>query len=254
MCTLTFVPKEGGYYAGMNRDELRTREVALPPELRRVGNLLAMYPSESNGGTWIGANGLGITLALLNWHPEGMPKIHKRQSRGMIIPGLLGSPDPARVCSRLEGLRLAGTLPFRLIGIFPREQEVLEWRWDGRALKQEPEEWEVQHWFSSGISDAEAKAQRSAICDDARAFPDCGSLPWLRQLHRSHGTVPGPFSLCVHRPDAATVSFCEISCGPDRLSFGYLDGNPCGKSRIDRAADLPLVVPSSADSRPLVFC
>jgi hypothetical protein len=42
---------------------------------------------------------------------------------------------------------------------------------------------------------------------------------WLRSAHRSHVPAPGPFSVCVHRPDTATVSCTEVKSGSSRISM-----------------------------------
>ena len=52
----------------MNRDELLSRSPALPPSNFQTGGLLAIYPFEKSGGTWIACNQHGVTLALLNWN------------------------------------------------------------------------------------------------------------------------------------------------------------------------------------------
>ena len=52
-------------------------------------------------------------------------------------------------------------------------------------------------------------------------------VAWLRSLHSSHIPDAGAFSVCVHRPDAATVSYTEVECGPRELRMSYLAGNPC---------------------------
>lgn len=49
----------------------------------------------------------------------------------------------------------------------------------------------------------------------------------LRSAHASHIPGPGPFSVWVHRENAATVSSTEISCEADELVMTYQPGNPC---------------------------
>ena len=225
MCTLSFVPTKSGYLAAMNRDELLTRDRALAPQVARAGELWTAYPREPEGGTWIACNERGITLALLNWNLPGLPR--KRSSRGSVIPQLIGYPDLADVEWAIQSLDLAGILPFRLVGIFWPQDQVCEWRWDGASLQRLAFPWQPRHWFSSGLSDESAEAGRSEICRSAGSAPDAGTLPWLRELHRAHGSAPGPFSMCVHRPDAASVSYSEVVYEPSQLTFRYVDGLPC---------------------------
>ena len=60
------------------------------------GERRALYPREPNDGTWLGVNDSGLCLALINWHrikrePEG-----KLESRGRIIPRLIGASSGTR--------------------------------------------------------------------------------------------------------------------------------------------------------------
>lgn len=244
MCTLSFVPKERGYYAAMNRDELHTRAVAQPPAVFRAGSLQAAYPYEPGAGTWIACNDCGITLALLNWNDAARTcEISRRHSRGLVVPRLIGHCRVAEVDRELNALPLGGTLPFRLIGIFVAECALCEWRWDGSSVQQLSFPWEARHWFSSSRSDETAERERGKACAAAWRDPAAGTLPWLRELHRSHAPAPGPFSVCVHRPDAATVSYSEIVCGPSDLRFHYAPGQPCANQ-----PGLDLVLPLALDA------
>jgi hypothetical protein len=56
---------------------------------------------------------------------------------------------------------------------------------------------------------------------------DAASAEWLRGLHASHSPTRGSFSICVHRPDAATVSYTEVAYGSDELIMRYHAGHPC---------------------------
>jgi hypothetical protein len=241
MCTLSFVPHEQGYVVAMNRDELLSRAIAHPPELVRCGAASAIYPNEPEGGTWLAANEYGITLALLNWNDVAKTLAREKQrSRGLLIPELIGSSCSSEVNDLLRAQTLSGTLPCCLVGIFAREREVREWRWDSHRLAQTRHSWNIGHWFSSGWSDQTAAARRGASFEAARNDADVGSPAWLRRLHRSHAPEPGPFSICVHRDDAATVSYSEIVCGPAEVEFLYQAGNPCAGAGFSKPVSLRL--------------
>jgi Transport and Golgi organisation 2 len=241
MCTLSFVPTDHGYYAAMNRDERLTREVALPPALFRMGETCAAYPNERDGGTWFAVNEHGVTLALLNANHDGLPA-EKQRSRGSLIPQVVRFADPADVAAKLDSLSYEGLQPFRLVGIFPSQHEINECRWDGVSLRRTSYTWQPRHWFSSGLSDELAERERGEACRMAWHDPGAGSLPWLRALHRSHSSLPGPFSICVHRQDAGTVSYSEVSLTPAGLTFTYIDGKPC-RSGPALTLDVPLATP-----------
>ncbi|HSS97465.1 MAG TPA: NRDE family protein [Terriglobales bacterium] len=239
MCTFSFVPTRYGYYAAMNRDERLTRPRGFVPQLFQSGDLLAVYPTEPGRGTWIASNERGITLALLNWNlPERGGKII---SRGSVIPQLIGHSDMADVAWKLSSISLEGILPFRLVGIFWPQDQICEFRWDGLTLQRFSFPWEARHWFSSGVSDEAAGRVRGEACQIAWADKDSGSLPWLRSLHASHVSDDGAYGICVHRPDAATVSYSEIEFRPSALTFRYVDGSPCSNPESISTLRVPLV-------------
>jgi transport and Golgi organization protein 2 len=244
MCTLTFVPTEDGYLAGMNRDELHTRPVAFPPEVFERNAMKMLYPRELSGGTWIAANSQGNLLALLNWTGnEASYTGEKRKTRGLAIPELIGLQESSTTNSHFHRMDLDGLFPFRLVGIFRSERAINEWRWDGMARRKLEFSWARKHWFSSSLSDSLAEKERGPTCEAAAGEPAAGSDGWLRRLHRSHIAGPGPFSVCVHRQDAATVSYTEVRCGGTQISMDYLDGNPCMKNGFDEFASLTLKDP-----------
>lgn len=230
MCTLSVVTSDNGYLLGMNRDERIARGAGTPPEARELGGTKAIYPSDGAGGTWIGANEHAIALALLNWN-DIVPRptdVSKSRSRGLVIPALISSRALAEFRVALGVLELEDMLPFRLVGVFPPERQICEWRWDSGKMEFLLHGWEVRHWFSSSLSDKQAENLRRAACQAAWEQPDAGSAPWLRRLHASHVGGPGPFSLCVHRSDVRTLSYSEIACTPAVVRMEHFIGSPCG--------------------------
>ena len=226
MCTVTVITGEDGYLLGMNRDERLTRDHATLPQTAGLRDTVAIYPRDSGQGTWVAANDRGVALALLNWNDVRQP-VTKLRSRGEVIPALIAHTNWAGVCSAMERLDLAGVSPFRLVGVFAEERVIREWRWDQLALHAISHAWQKKHWFSSSLSDASAEEGRSAICGAAWTEADAGSTTWLRRLHASHGSEPGPFSLCVHRPGVGTLSYTEIRVTHEKTEMGYAAGSPC---------------------------
>jgi len=246
MCTLSIIPAEQGYLAGMNRDELLMRSPALPPATFHRKGMDALYPREASGGTWIACNGHGNLLALLNWNEVDLrPLGQKSRTRGCVIPELIYEAESSSTDLRLRQMNLFGIFPFRLIGAFPEERTSIEWRWDGMRATRFNYPWERRHWFSSSLSDSAATAVRSGVCEAAGSEAAVLDEPWLRRLHRSHTPDPGPFSICVHRSDAASVSYTEVKHDDSRVSMDYLFGNPCGREDFDAHVSLRLRPPHS---------
>lgn len=226
MCTLTFIPRDNGYCLAMNRDERISRGPAAPPARIEVGGVAAIYPRDTEGGTWIAADARGIAFGLLNWHDP--PAVGaKTRSRGDVIPALIGVPSSSDAQVVIDRINLNGVFPFRLVGIFPAEKLIHEWRWNRQALSAQAHPWKAGHWFSSGFSDEQARTQRGLACERAWEENDAGSVAWLRRLHASHLNGPGPFSICVHRDGVETLSYTEIQCAQEQVSCNYFSGTPC---------------------------
>ena len=72
MCTVLFLQGPPGHFilAG-NRDEMRTRDRALPPVVDARGQYRLIYPVDATaGGTWMGANTHGMVATLLNHYQD----------------------------------------------------------------------------------------------------------------------------------------------------------------------------------------
>lgn len=228
MCTLTFLPEAHGYVVGMNRDELNSRGLASAPVVHGLGSFKVIYPREQSGGTWIAANSKGNLLALLNLNEipaDNLPS--KIKSRGDIIPAILQQDTPDKAERAVVEFGLLGFRPFRLVGIFPGLREIRQWKWDGRQFSSRWMEWARHHWFSSSRSDVQAEEKRGRACASTCREGIVDRLGWLRQLHASHLPEAGAFSICVHRRDAATVSYTEVECGREELRMRYVSGHPC---------------------------
>ncbi len=207
----------------MNRDESLLRPVALPPRLWTCGSIHAIHPSEPDGGTWIGGNERGIALALLNWYSKPPPPGSGFPGRGTLIPSLLHSRSILEATSAIATQPLAKMKPFRLVAFSNSEQSILEWNWCGRSLTTQAHPWQTLHWFSSGFDEPRANAIRAETCRKLAATMDDG----FQELHRSHDPEQGPFSICMHRQDARTVSCTRMEWTTAGWEMEYHDGPPC---------------------------
>jgi len=229
MCTISFVPTAGGFRLAMNRDEKRIRVTALPPEVFVDDNRRAIYPREPNGGTWLAANDAGLCFALVNWHAIKREPKGKAESRGRIIPAFAGATENRAVIRRLGAMTLQNSRPFRLFVFDAQPKRIVELRWDLDQLSVCRHPWRTGHWFSSGYDEPEAERKRGEVC--AR-WPSSLNAPHaLRRLHASHLPRRGPFSICMHRPDAATVSNAEVNVSDRRVTLRYSAGPPCRHGR-----------------------
>jgi len=227
MCTVTFIARRNGYALGMNRDEKLARVKALPPALHRFEGRTILCPSEPGGGTWIGVNDVGVTIALVNWYSVSARVAKKGISRGKMVTSTLTAADPERASEILSAGPLSRVNPFRLLGVFPGSREVVEWRWNLKRLKRFNRAWTTNIWISSGFDEAGAQQTRSKVFQDALRQVSAKNVDWLRRMHRSHAPEIGPYSICMHRDDAATVSYTEISVSGGIAKMHYRSGPPC---------------------------
>jgi hypothetical protein len=227
MCTVSIVARRSGYLLAMNRDEQRTRARALPPKHFLSHGRSVISPSEPGGGTWISLNDARVTFALINWYSikarvTGLPR-----SRGEIVNAVNSRTSPDEAAQILGQLPLKRINPFRLIGVFPATKQIVEWRWDLKTLSRKNHSWTTRQFISSGFDEPRAQRVRGKTFRHALRAKTSGTLDWLRRLHRSHAPETGPFSTCMHRADAQTVSCTEILVSASRAQMRYYDGPPC---------------------------
>jgi hypothetical protein len=181
---------------------------------------LAPRDAESQG-TWIGANDRGLALAILNrWHESPIATEGPWTSRGLLVRDLLDAPSIAAVKHRLEGADLSVYQPFTLAAFEPG-LDLSVFAWNGRApvLDQVPDTGLV---LTSSGYDQEAALRRA---DQFARYSD-PSPDQFEAVHASHQPVRGPLSVCMHRPEAETVSYTRIDVNPVRIVMGYVPGPP----------------------------
>jgi len=96
-----------------------------------------------------------------------------------------------------------------------------------KQLARQNHRWKSQQWISSGFDEPTAQRVRGKTFQRAGQQHSTGSLDWLRRLHRSHLPQAGPFSTCMHRADAATVSYAEVAVSSRHATMRYHAGTPC---------------------------
>jgi hypothetical protein len=255
MCTVSFHPHRSGYLLAMNRDEKLTRARGLPPARVELGHMTALFPSEPDGGTWIGLNERMVSLALINWYSAPQQSSESYLSRGQVIRKGLTASTQDELHNLLSELPLEQIKPFRLISIFPKSRQILEWRWSQLKFEAIEFPWGICAWFSSGFDEPGAQEARAAVFRQHQQASGASDPGRVRQLHRSHAPAAGPYSICMHRADAATVSYTEIQVTGKRGEMRYLEGSPCSSRpalefREFASSAAILTSPSSQPSSP----
>lgn len=226
MCTVTWTLVGGGYELFFNRDELRTRARAWPPTVRAIGGVECLAPIDGDArGTWLGVNAHGLSVGLLNGAPPRGPKV-ARPSRGQLVLGLLDGASSIEVEARLAGVDVARFAPFRLFAL-DAAGGARAFRWDGSELTVERDVAAGTALISSSRDAEGAERERSAVLARLRGERGLLDAALLREFHTSHAPERGPYSVCMHREDARTVSFSRIRVAADTIEFVYHDGPPC---------------------------
>ncbi|MCG3130983.1 MAG: hypothetical protein FLDDKLPJ_01758 [Phycisphaerae bacterium] len=222
-----------GFTAGArlvcNRDESRSRPLALPPQIRRCGDRRAIMPVDPvSDGTWAAVNDAGIAATLLNVypHPRGAgDPFTGRSSRGLILPRILSATDMASVLRQTGMLNPADYPPFRLV--ITDARDVVELLSDGttarivaRSIGGRP------HFFtSSGLGDDVVDGPRRELFHErfapGRDWPAAQSA-----FHRHAWPDRRNVSVCMERSDACTVSCTVMDIRDDHVSLTYTPGAP----------------------------
>ena len=220
MCTVTVVPVRETIRLACNRDELRSRPVALSPRIQQFGPRRAVLPVDpTSGGTWVAVNDAGLALALLNVNAKkGTPAAP--QSRGKIIPALLHADTPLSAAFSALTLDPAQYAPFRLLLVNRREG--VEVHSDGTRIRLV---WRIgltrpQLFTSSGLGDQAVEGPRRQLFGE---FFDRPGDQFAQQdaFHRHRWPDRPHLSVCMDRQDARTVSHTVVSLGPDRVTLAY---------------------------------
>lgn len=231
MCTLTwlFNNEAQGYTLFFNRDELRTRQRALPPSMQQTDsgvNYLAPIDTDA-GGTWLAVNQYGLTICLLNNYMAKDPDGREFKSRGEIVLALIDSHSVAAVEENLLAMDLSCYRGFQVV-IF--QHEVKEFSWNNINLTQLIPQIPV----TSSSYDSEVVCQHRH--QYFQAMPEPLTLDSLSSFHRSHihadmTLVEGKFepinSVCMHRELSKTISQCLVQVNAQQVSIAYSDGSPC---------------------------
>lgn len=228
MCTVSWAATAEGYELFCNRDERRTRRAAHAPAERTSRGVRFIAPTDAEaGGTWLAANEYGLTLCLLNRYPEGEAPAGEFKSRGLLLPGLMGLRDPFEVMRAVTRGGLSQFQPFTLLALAPGAPPNAAC-WTGRRLLVCEEGADsLMPLTSSSFNGAEVVRARRELFRRMTEGPTNCPAETLTRFHHSHEPEPGPLSVCMHRPDASTVSFSRVKVNSGSVEFYYQPGPPC---------------------------
>jgi len=228
MCTLTWwrspEPGGGGYQVFFNRDEMKTRPLALPPEPFEKNGVRFLAPQDGGaGGTWLLANEFGVTVALLNWYSQETVAgpIEDRISRGKLVMDLGDLRSREALSEKLAVFNPKRFSPFRLLAFFPEDPDpfIAYWQWSGVG-EFEPVGSPPMPVCSSSFDRTTVVAERETILRKSLAEGAGPEMLW--NYHHNNGSPEATaYTVRMNRPDAQTWSISRITVTPETVRFGY---------------------------------
>lgn len=214
MCTVSYLPGDGGYVLTSNRDEDPARETH-PPEFMELGNgLRVVAPRDQvKGGTWLAADAEGRFACLMN----GAFGKHKRQlpyrkSRGLLVLEAMEAPTYESYIMKFSP---KGMEPFTLL--LYENGRFWKLAWDGTRKYT----WELQAasrylWSSPTLYDPVTHAGKEHFFKTFLAGPEVGPEA-ICNLHGSKGATP----FVLEKPGVRTVSISQLVFREGSLQFRY---------------------------------
>ena len=230
MCTVTVIQLEGGGFRLVtNRDESPGRPAATLPVWHEGvgGKTRAIWPTDGlAGGTWVAAGEHGLALTLLNGNLGTraiLPDPTRRQSRGILIPRLIGSPDALTAHKALSGFELDRFEPFRLVAADATAGlRIVESFWDGCSLQTTDLGPGPACFASSGLGDEQVQPRIPLFAELVVA---AGATPAAQDRFHRHQWPDRPeISVLMERAEARTVSITRVEVRPRTSSPGKRGG------------------------------
>ncbi|MEW5976001.1 MAG: NRDE family protein [Acidobacteriota bacterium] len=261
MCTVSWLHTPDGYHLLCNRDERFTRQPAFGFRAHTRRGTRFISPRDGDqGGTWLAANEFGVTLCLVNRYPCRVcngQETRQYRSRGLLVFDLADSKSLVEARQRLERARLHCYRPFSIVVLEPGQAGLL-FHWTGRYSLLECNGDPSMPLISSSFDQKGVEVYRRRLFHKLVGSRQSLDLDALMAFHASHLPVESAYSTCMHREDAATVSFSWIEVTSKQVDFRYWPGPPCALQLEPNAASLkrrlPMAVagPANRSLRPSV--
>lgn len=219
MCTVTWWRGPDRYEVFFNRDEQHRRPPAIPPREQVAAGVRYLAPIDpQGGGTWLAVNDRGVTGCLLNYYErEAAATPAEPVSRGLLLMGLLHHSSALALATDAAARASDRYAPFLLLAF--DEQDTCMVRWDGsRAATSRLADADRPVSTSSFDTESVIACRRAAF---ARVTLGQPSPETLRRYHLSVDERGGPWSVCLTRRDAQTVSISRVQVARDVVTFTY---------------------------------
>ncbi|MCM5663279.1 NRDE family protein [Galbibacter mesophilus] len=217
MCTVSFIPKNDGFYLTSNRDEDPLRET-LPPQKTTLKNGVTLEApiDKEKRGSWIATDNQGKVACILN----GGFELHERQlpyakSRGAFV---FEAFEYDTFLDFMDGVNLNNIEPFTLILVDSFLQVLV---WDGKKKHIQLLSKEIPHlWSSSTLYSPEIHERKLEIFDE---FLQKGKVT-AESILALHG-IDGDDEFVLNLPYVKTVSTTQVIVNSEKAELTYFDRN-----------------------------
>jgi len=210
---------------GMNRDE-STNRPSDPPTVIEGTPVLVAPRDRRAGGTWIGASGTGLVVALSNRRGRAIPTA---RSRGQLVLDALRQPSVAGVDVFLQ--REVREHEYNFWNLFSASSKELRFfRFDGELSTNRGHEGLNVLTNEGGNVSTDPKVQLVQGLLAKVSLDPGAMIPALQRALRTHVSGPGGIGLCVHGQGGGTVSSMILglsNADPGENILLYADGPPC---------------------------
>jgi uncharacterized protein with NRDE domain len=228
MCTLICLWRSVSGFdivVGMNRDESMTRPSDPPAVL--PGTPLIVAPRDRQaGGTWIGASGTGLVVALSNRRGRAASSA---RSRGQLVLDGLRQPSVAAVDVFLQ--RTVREHEYNFWNLFAASRTELGFfRYDGEVSmsRGQPGVNVLTNEGGNVESDPKVQLVQGLLAKVPQTAEDV--VLSLQSALRAHASGTGGVGLCIHGAKGGTVSSTILALSdtdPGENILLYADGPPC---------------------------
>lgn len=236
MCTATWRHTgSAGYELFFNRDELHRRAEAVPPKIHDDGPVRFLSPVDPDGGgTWLGINDRGITIALLNYYADTdsadtsalIGASSATKSRGLLVTHLLNARDDVELRGMLQREALTEYRPFTLLVLMPKRAPFAFVSFETLSEIASPTMPITSSSYKTrAVIENRLSVYRRQFGQISRLDPPTSVE--LFDYHRSHVPKRSAESVCMHRHDGETRSFTYIRVTEAEATMRYTPGSPC---------------------------
>lgn len=235
MCTLIGLWRSVPGYdvvIGMNRDESAMRP-AEPPSVLEGTPMIVAPRDRKAGGTWVGASGTGLVIALSNRRGRTSPTA---RSRGQLVLDALRQPSVPAVDVFLQ--REIREHEYNFWNLFAGSRKDLRFfRYEGElSMSRGHEGLNVLTNEGGNIPGDPKAALVAGLLAKAAPTDIDGAVRSLQDALRTHASPPANVGLCIHSTGYGTVSSTILALSnadPDENALLYAEGPPCSNPYRD---------------------